>query len=416
MHRPLGATKPSRRFAKGKLWLLIGLLTSGSLVVPSTRAQQPVNQQEPTAGSLEADLDRMVRRLYLASAEDQRVETLVSLLSDGSAVVVRSALDLALREQAGGSRLDERIIEAVLGLLSHADAGIRSRAAALADLIATPQAGNAILAQLRDEPDPAVAEVLLRAGARWPDQLDPQAVLRWVRPDAPISTGQARALAELKRSGRLTDDAANRDVLASLALVPDLALTQPMCRLLASLGGSREHARLSALLSSGDTTIRRRAATALAEVPQLSGIVIRAAMSDPHLVEAAASATKDMPPREALTTLLMLPEATPDAASKPIRAIADRLPIATLVSMADARWSPSRGVDLLWSVRTRRVENALRGQALVMLAEALAERGDTEQAADAAALAGTMLGDSEPWRERAALLAAVDTDPEPGGP
>ncbi len=416
MHRPPGPAKPSRTISKGKLWLLIGLLTSGSLIVPSTRAQQSVNQQDPTADSLEADLDRMVRRLYLASEENQRFETLASLLADDSAVVVRSALDLALREQTGGSRLNESIIEAVLGLLSHPDAGIRSRSAALADLVATPRAGNAILLRLTDETDPAVAEVLLRAGARWPEQLDPQAVLRWVRPDGAMTPGQARALAELNRSGRLTDESAIRDVLTSLSLVTDSALTQPMCRLLAHLGGPREHARLSSLLGSPDSAVLRRAAMAMAEVPQLAGVVIRAAMSDPQLVEAAASATKDMPPREALTTLLMLPEAKPDAASKPIRAFADRMPIATLISMTDARWSPSRRIDLLSSARTRRIESALRGQALVMLAEALVERGDPEQAADAAALAGTMLADSAPWKERAARLATVDTDPEPGGP
>ncbi len=394
---------------------ITGVYRASAIQPQSAQAPPELNQTqtpEPTPeelqASLESDLDRLVRRLYLASADESRIETLVSLLSDPSLPVVRSALDLALREQAGGRRLDDSLVEAVLDLLGHADASIRARSAGLADLIATPKAGEKILGQLRNETDPAVAEVLLRAAARWPESLDPQWVLKWARPDAPMPAGQARTLAELYRVGKLDDLGSIRDVLASIRLVRDSELSLPMCRLMAQVGDAPEHARLSAMLAATDAGVRRRAAYALAEVPGLSSIVLRAALEDDALTEPAVLATRSLPPESALHTLLMLPVSQNKAASDQIRVLSARLPVATVVAMFDPSLAATRRIDLLESLQLRHVESKTRGRGLVLLAEALAQREDAGAASDAAALAETMLAGDAAWTERAKQIREVD--------
>lgn len=369
---------------------------------PAAQAVQPTNVPvKDRAAELEADLGRMVRRLYLVASEEARPEMLVSLLTDQSTAVVTSALDLVSRELAGGQRQSDKVASAVFALLSHPLPAVRTRAATVTDLLANPLARDPLTAALEVETLPEVAEILLRAAARWPDSLTSEPVLHWVSADRPMTPGLARALYELLLLERYDPAAVRTPMLDSIRRASDSDLTLSMCRLLVRLGSKTDHDRLLKLMLSGEPAARSRAATALAEDRAFRDQVLQAAKLDAFLFDAGAAAAASLPAEDALLVLLSLPSDDTPATLDHIRRAAARLPIATLLRAHNRELSAARRVAMLTPLRDRTVRSDLRGQGLIFLAEAMVEQGQFNRAMETSDLAASMVDSESLWADRA---------------
>lgn len=366
--------------------------------IPAVAQQAP---DQPEVRDLASDVDRLVRRLYLATPEDGRMGVLASLLGDPSAAVVKAALDLASREQAAGVRLHDDTVAAVLLLLTHADPGVRLKAASVVDLLADPRAREPLSWALAAEQNEAVAQILLRIAARWPDALERTSIIRWLNPEQPMGSGLGRALVELDLIGRLHHHEDRQPILDSIGLVPDADLSLSMCRLLARLGDEPQHQRLLLLLTHPDAGLRRRAATALAEQGGYDQHILNAGRRDPALYDTVAQIAQRMPAEQGLRILLHWPSDDSPAALDRISGIADRLPITTLLRLHDPALSPARRVAMLDGIPGRTVPTASRAQGLVLLGSALLELSQFARAADVIELAEPLIDTSSPWHERA---------------
>ncbi len=374
---------------------------------------------DPTVLDVAEDLDRMVRRLYLATAEEDRPDLIASLLEDPSPYVVRSALDLALRQQTGGRSLGPEAAATVLRLLQHPSNDIRSAAARWADLDASELAADAVFDALAAEQDPAVAQVLLTVASRWPDRLSAPQIIRWIDPAAPMHPAAARALAEMLTGSNDLEPAEASTVLRSLRMTEDAALTPAMCRLMVRIGEPRDEGRLRSMATHSDPVVRRRAAMAMATSRFWRDFILERVNQDSELTEAAAVAAMSLPPQEAVAALLALPALEPDAALAPLADLSARLPTALIVRLAGSAADPSRKIAMLANIEARQTTSLAQAEALVLLAEARM-RADQRPAAVRAAQKAVELINARSWAQnspearalldRAATIAPPDAD------
>lgn len=143
----------------------------------AARVDAETREHERVVGRL---VDELRRGFSADSGAEARSERLVSFLADDLDEVRALGFTLALQELANARPLDARVAEAAIPRLRDARASSRRSAAELLNVLAPEKAKNALQDALAIEPDPMVAESLLRSAVRWPSERSRELVLRWL--------------------------------------------------------------------------------------------------------------------------------------------------------------------------------------------------------------------------------------------
>ncbi len=276
-----------------------------------------------------------LRRLYLATPPEERSGLLTVMLLDESPDTRTLAFELASRELSSSRRLDAEVGEVAMGLLTHADPGVRANAAALVNRLNPPQAEARVLAALERETDPQAASAMILAAARRPSAPGIDAVFRWLEKRGAAFGAAADATWSLLRSGQLSRPEYAARVLRALRGTPDDQLTPACCAILGAIGGEEGRERLTRLLETAAAAIRASAAQALALDPESLDAILRAAAEEPQVFGGAAqSVMMHRPTAAAFRAAAALPAPTPDVQRRALLSIAGQLPATDLLEIA----------------------------------------------------------------------------------
>jgi hypothetical protein len=283
-------------------------------------------------------IDRVVstsRRLYLATPAEQQPALLATYLLDPQQDVCELGLELVSRELAGARSLGPVVAEALVKLLGHSDASIRTSSAKLVSQIAPPDAGAAVSAALNVETDANAAAALLAATARWPTPAARGAIIRWIEAGPPASPFAAEAALQLQRQGMLDDEADRGRVLEALRSADLDALNGSGLRLLAAIGAKQDLVKIAERLGSEKGSTRQSAADALASRPEFLDRILDSARNDPGLFDIALRAiTTHRATAAGFAAAMTLPAPSEQAHRAGLLALAGAMPPSELIGAA----------------------------------------------------------------------------------
>lgn len=277
-----------------------------------------------------------LRRLHLATPQDQRSALLGELLRGQGAEVRRLGFELALRELANNARLDGPVIDACLELLRSPDASLRAQAAALLARLAPANGQAGVIDALTLETDPLAAASLLEAAARTPSRRLVAPVLRWLEGPPAAARAAGEAAWAVYRVGLLQP---GPDLERVLEAGRRLALREPsagLCSLLAVAGTHADRQSVARCLTASDPALRLAAADALAPNAEFLPMLADAARQDPNLVETLARAmVLRGPTADDFALVVALARAAPEARRRSLEALARAMPATDLLRAAD---------------------------------------------------------------------------------
>ncbi|MEQ8315862.1 MAG: hypothetical protein RIE77_08290 [Phycisphaerales bacterium] len=230
------------------------------------------------------------RRLYAALPATNRPAALARMLQDAEPAIRLAATDILLRELERGVMPSSEVSTAVVALLDDPQASIRQAAAVLVDRIVPEGSAVRLSVALRQEQDPDVAAVMLRAFRRSPDATAIDAVLRWLEHGEPTRVAAMRAILSLLEAGFQPNESQRGRVLAQLDPQQSASLTPAGVQVLARLGGRPGLEIVRSLLFSARPEIRRAASEALLSSEEFVDDLLVAAEADPALLQRAADA------------------------------------------------------------------------------------------------------------------------------
>lgn len=335
---------------------------------------QRVQSLQSSARDADRQLADAWRQIHLLTPQEQRSDLLVRLLQSPIGVLRDLGFDLINREIGESRQLAPTVAQAAIALLSSPEPTVRAQSALLLDRLATPEAEAAILAALERENDDRAADALLRAASRWPSAAMVRPVLRWFNAGPTLRLRAAATAWALLRDGYLTNPDDREVVLAGVRAIDAAALTAPACRILATLGGEADLARLHSLLASPEPAARAIAADALALRADQTDTLLAAATSDATLFEATARALRThLHDARGYAALSRLPAPSPQVRARALAEYAALLPTPEIIRLAQLASDPAEAQHLLrpLTAAERSVDPATQPEAAAELAEGL---------------------------------------------
>ncbi len=335
---------------------------------------QRVQSLQASARDADRQLADAWRQVHLLTPQDQRSDLLVRLLQSPISVLRDLGFDLINREIGESRQLAPTVAQAAISLLSSPEPTVRAQSALLLDRLATPEAEAAILAALERETDERAADALLRAASRWPSAAMVRPVLRWFNAGPTLRLRAAATAWALLRDGFLTNPDDRESVLTGVRAIDTAALTAPACRILATLGGEADLARLHTLLASQEPAARATAADALALRADQTDTLLAAATNDAALFEATARALRThLHDARGYAALSRLPAPSPQIRGRALAEYAALLPTPEIIRLAQLASDPAEAQHLLrpLTAAERAVDPAAQPEAAAELAEGL---------------------------------------------
>lgn len=303
---------------------------------------------QATARDTDRRLAEAWRQIHLLTPQDQRSDVLVHLLASPTPALRDLGFDLVNREIGESRQLQPAVAQTAVGLLASPEPLVRMQAALLLDRLAAPEAETAIIAALGRETDPRSADALLRAASRWPSPAMIRPVLGWLDSTPALRLRAVETAWALVRAGVLQDPADREAVLAGARAIEDGALTAPACRILASLGGEPDLARLQGMLATGEPGARVIAADALALRADQVDTLLAAATSDAALFEPCAKALRaHLHDARGYAALSRLPSPSPQVRARALAEYAALLPTEEIIRLARLASDASEALHLL---------------------------------------------------------------------
>jgi hypothetical protein len=311
-----------------------------------TRQQRIMAERAQLAGKLVSGY----RRLYLslpANPGDERARLLAQLISDSTPELRDLGLEVAARELSAGKVLDGTVADAALGLLRSPIPAVRERAAILVTQLGPRDVSAEVGAALAAETDPRAAAALLHAATRWPSAQAVPPSISWLERTATDPAAPAALLA-LYQAGFLSITDHGDRIAAALRRADPWTLSPAACRLLALTGTTDDRASLIMLLTAADRAARVAAAQGLADFPEFVDAILAAARADSALFDAAVeSVASHRPTAPSFETLLALPAASDDLRFQGMSLLAAAMPVAELVTVAEAHPEDPAMIELL---------------------------------------------------------------------
>lgn len=332
----------------------------------------------------------LYRRLHVELDAAGRTVLLAELIGDDRPPVRDLGFELAGRDLSARTQLGPEVASAAADRLGHPDPATRARAATLVSRLVPPDAMLTLTRALQTEPSPQAAEPMLLGVARWPNEDAVAPTVRWLdRDDAPFGA-VTTALWALAQSDLLNAPETRERVVAALRQRDPVRGGEAALKLLVRLGTPADLALVAAMLTSPEDPVRNAAASALAESPLGTDVLVEAASADPRLFAPAARAlTTHHASPDGLRRLTSLPAIDPAERDAAIAALAARLSpeqLAQGVSLAGL--TPAMRETVLAPLadpERQRTPGVI--DALLLLAEARIESG---RPADATALLATI--------------------------
>lgn len=297
---------------------------------------------DPLAFALrERDLivERLVqttRRLYQATAAEQRDAMLVEILSSDIGALRTLGLALVEQELADAQRLAPSVGMGIAALLSTPDAKVRASAARLLHRLAQTGVEEQVLDALAYETDKDAAAELLNAAARQPTARLIAPTLRWLTSDGAAREAAAQSGLALVRAGTLTNPEDREAMSVILREIPATRLSPPAIRLFALVGTHEDRASLVPLLVSSDPSTRLAVAESLSADARFVNDVVAAAQQDPALIDTAVRAlATHRASLDGLALLQTLPFANQDAKRNATAQLTSAMDLSTLILAAD---------------------------------------------------------------------------------
>lgn len=333
---------------------------------------QRVQSLQTAARDADRQLADAWRQVHLLTPQEQRSDLLVRLLQSPIAVLRDLGFDLINREIGESRQLAPAVAQAAIALLSSPEPTVRAQSALLLDRLATPGAESAILAALEREGDDRAADALLRVASRWPSAAMVRPVLRWFDAGPTLRLRAAATAWALLRDGFLTNPADREAVLTGVRAIDTAILTAPACRILATLGGEADLARLQGVLASPEPATRAIAADALALRADQTDTLLAAATSDATLFEATARALRThLHDARGYAALSRLPAPSPQVRARALADYAALLPTPEIIRLAQLASDPAEAQHLLrpLTAAERAVDPAAQPEAAAQLAQ-----------------------------------------------
>lgn len=307
-----------------------------------------------SAFAFSADRDRLrsrllsrLRELALRLTPEERDPFLAPLLSDEDSPVRRFAGEM-VRQIASERAVGPLVERAVVETLASQHPSIRAEGALLVNLLAPEGAGEAVARALAVEADPAAAEALLQAGARWPGAIGSEPVLRWLAPPGRVRLAAADCVWAMHGVGLFEEQDRTR-ALSLVRRIPDDEINPSAARILFTFGEGTDRTRLGALLVHPRTATRSAAAGALAASAEYVETLVATASTDPQLAPIALNAAiRHLAPPEAMRQALRLGDMTNGPIRQAVGEIAGGVPTGELVRIA--RESNGTNSDALLSL------------------------------------------------------------------
>ncbi len=348
-----------------------------------------LRDEQLRAERAERRLVEFARKTWVATPEETRPTLLQDLLRSDVDALRSLASELIRELVASGKVVPALAQEEVLALLASPKPLVRADAARLVIQIAPQTAGPSVLQALLQERDPRVAQPLLLAITRWPTPEAVEPVLAWLERADRTAIPAADATYALHRAGLLSSQPAKNRVRASIRAMQPRELNGSACQLLVAIGDEDDQAFVVSFLEDQRQALRLAAATALATRAEHTETLLEAATADPMFVDIAARAVQThRPTAEGIRQLDPFAQANAQAVERAQRAIARKLPIPELLSLA-ARFDadPCKKAESLVVLIERTlaeeatdVQRQVHNAALAMLAHARFECGLPAQA------------------------------------
>jgi len=315
-------------------WYIEGLSLTGRtwilrLLHDRALRADTLDRRTATLGRRLADANR---RLYQATDNPDRPALLAEFLLSDVDQVRGLGIELVRQNLAGGQPVAPPVSDAALSLLEHTRARVRAESARLIRQAALQAGREPVLDALERERDPQAAEALLAAAARWPDPraLDP--ALRWLETGGRVASVAAELAWKLYTEGMLDDQIVQTRALELLRLHGLEVINGAGCRLLVALGEPADHERVAGLLSSERIDLKLNAARALMDLERYTEAIVRAASTDPRLLDTAVRAVRTTRPSpEGFALLATLGPGTSDAARRGLLDLANDLSAEDLI-------------------------------------------------------------------------------------
>lgn len=251
----------------------------------AARSARLTREREALAGRVM----ELLGRIHAATPVEQRSALLASMLRDELVEVRTQGVELALRALANAQPLDQTVMSAAFDCLGHTSVSVRAGAARLLENLAPEEGHPRLLEALMAERDARVAAPLLRILAKKPTVGYAQDALRWLEQPGVSRDAAAEALLALHRAGTLPEEARSRAISTIRAIEPE-RLTVGAVRLFGAIGDAGDAPTMEELLRTGDRAVRLVAAEVVANYPRGVDPLLRAAGSDPELLDAAVRA------------------------------------------------------------------------------------------------------------------------------
>jgi hypothetical protein len=275
------------------------------------------------------------RRLYGATAPDQRPALLASMLRDDMPEVRGVGFELLERELVATPNPGPEVVASIMALLSNPSPAVRAQAAGFLSRIAPDGAGMAVAEALAVERDPVAAAALLTAVARWPLDAIGEPVLFWLEAGPSTRPVASEAALAMHRVGRWNAEEQRR-IAEAMRRPAVTELTPPGIRLIALIGTLEDSTRLAELLLGGSPLQRSTVADALAGRAEHLDAILHAAAQDPALIPAAARAVATHRPTLAgFRQIVRLPGGSDAVRRDALRAVGEVLSPGDLLSAAD---------------------------------------------------------------------------------
>lgn len=227
-------------------------------------------------------LDRMVleayRRLYIVTPPETRSSLLTELLDSDQQSVRDLGFELADRELSANATLDPGVASKAVALLADPAPGTRAGAAKLLNRLAPPEAAGPITQALIAETNPAAADALLAAAARWPSPDLVEPAIKWMSTPATAGSACQAGLALLDRGLLTPEEHLSRVREALLPFPPEPA--GACLQLLNFMGEAPDRQAIADLLSSQTPRVRQSAADALARTNESARLMLQRAQED----------------------------------------------------------------------------------------------------------------------------------------
>lgn len=321
-------------------------------------------------------LVQTTRRLYQATAAEQRDAMLVEILSSDIGALRTLGLALVEQELADAQRLAPSVGTGIAALLATPDARVRASAARLLHRLAQPGVEEQVLDALAYETDKDAAAELLNAAARQPTARLIAPTLRWLTSDGAAREAAAQSGLALVRAGTLTNPADREAMSGILRQIPAARLSPPATRLFALVGTHEDRVSLVPLLVSPDPSTRLAVAESLITDARFVNDVVAAAQQDPALIDTAVrSLATHRASLDGLALLQKLPFANPDAKRNATAQLTSAMDLSTLILAADESARDAAFVETLLgrlaetNPPTDPVQAVLHARVLLRLAE-----------------------------------------------